>query len=177
MAPVLNSAGILTTLTDPLNKPHPRARPPCVGTKPTSTSDDPDGSFWMLFVVIAILGTNCGAAIYSTRHDPWAVAFVVASFLILVSLFYALRVFETQPIGSPGRAHAKGAVWTLVTLLTLMFSHRVAGLMPFPVAVAVWAMAGSTILGGFYILFICHDHGGVVATEEEEAAAKLAEIA
>jgi hypothetical protein len=101
----------------------------------------------------------------------------VASFLILVSLFYALRVFETQPLGSPGRAHAKGAVWTLATLLTLMFSHRVAGLMPFPVAVAVWAMAGSTILGGFYLLFICHDHGGVVATEEQEAAAKLTEIA
>ncbi|CAL4961727.1 unnamed protein product [Urochloa decumbens] len=163
-----------TSLIVPL-KPCERTKPcPCDegATKPTSASKPDGSSWWAPSFALVILGGNCGAAMYHSRHDPWAVAFVLASFLILASLFYALRVFETLPRGSPRRGHAKAAVWSLSTVLTLMFSHRVAGLMPFPVAAVVWAMAGSTILAGFCMLFVCRD-----ATEAEEAPAKLADIA
>ncbi|CAO1945764.1 unnamed protein product [Urochloa humidicola] len=169
---------IPTSLIVPL-KPSERTNPcPCDegATKPTSASNPDDGSSSSCWaapsVALVILGGNCGAAIYHSRHDPCAVAFVLASFLILASLFYALRVFETLPRGSPRRSHAKAAVWSLSTVLTLMFSHRVAGLMPFPVAAVVWAVAGSTILAGFYMLFVCRD-----ATAEEAPPAKLADIA
>ncbi|XP_062206685.1 uncharacterized protein LOC133908596 [Phragmites australis] len=163
---------IQTSLTKPLKPCQPTK--PCDGTKPASASGDRHGSSLTPVFAFIILGANCAAAIYNSRHDPWAVAFVLASFLILVSLFYALRVFETLPRGSPRRAHAKAAVWSLSTVLTLMFSHRVAALLPLPVAVVVWVMAGSTIFAGFYMLFVCRDDRGAT---EEEAPAKLADIA
>jgi hypothetical protein len=37
-----------------------------------------------------------------------------------------------------------------------MFSYKVAVLMPLPVALVIWAMAASVIIGGFYAFFIFH---------------------
>lgn len=55
-----------------------------------------------------------------------------------------------------------------------MFTYRVAALMPFPVAVVVWAMSVFTILAGFYMFFVCSDE---VKAAPEERPAKVSDMA
>lgn len=70
-------------------------------------------------------------------------------------------MFERLPRGSPKRLHVKAVVWVLTATLTVMFSQRVAAMMPAPVAVIVWVMAAATILAGFYMFFLCQDEASV----------------
>ena len=79
---------------------------------------------------------------------------MVFSYLDLVTLFYLLHQFEKTPPLSPRREHMKMEVWLLTTMLTAAFSYKVAEIMPFPVQVLVWAVAGLTVLGGFYAFFL-----------------------
>lgn len=97
---------------------------------------------------------NSGMAIHRSQGDAGSVAFVAVSYLDLLSLFYCLRLYEKSPHNSSQRKIIKVIVWSLTTVLTVMFSYKVAALMPLPVAVIVWAMASATILGGFYAFFV-----------------------
>lgn len=97
---------------------------------------------------------NSGMAIHRSQGDAGSVAFVAVSYLDLLSLFYCLRLYEKSPHNSSQRQIIKVIVWSLTTVLTVMFSYKVAALMPLPVAVIVWAMASATILGGFYAFFV-----------------------
>ncbi|TVU07957.1 hypothetical protein EJB05_41336, partial [Eragrostis curvula] len=116
-----------------------------------------DGFSWLTVLGFGFLTFNSGMAIYRSDRDPATVAFVVVSYLILVLLFLCLRLFERAPRDSPRREWLKACVWVLTTLLTVMFSHKVAAVMPPLVAVVVWAMAFATIAGGFYAFFIFQD--------------------
>uniref|UniRef100_A0A0D9V4W9 Uncharacterized protein n=1 Tax=Leersia perrieri TaxID=77586 RepID=A0A0D9V4W9_9ORYZ len=162
--PVSNQA----SLHEPLDRT-------CKGAVEPSCSSDPgkDSSCTSAFA-FTILAGNCGAAIYHSRRDPWSVAFVLAAFLVLLLLFYALRVFESLPHGSPRRVYVKAAVWVLTTVLTTMFSYRVATLMPFPVAVIVWALAGCTIVAGFCLFFVCRDEVEPAAEENPVEVSDMA---
>ncbi|KAL6606622.1 hypothetical protein ACP70R_042275 [Stipagrostis hirtigluma subsp. patula] len=93
-------------------------------------------------------------ALHRSRGDAAATSFVVASYASLLLLFHCLRRFEAAPPESEARDRAKAGVWLFTTVLTAMFSWRVAALMPLPVAAGVWLMAASTVLGGFYALFL-----------------------
>ncbi|XP_062230226.1 uncharacterized protein LOC133927854 [Phragmites australis] len=93
-------------------------------------------------------------AISRSRGDTAAISFVVASYASLVLLFYSLRRFETAAPASAARDRARVGVWLTTTLLTAMFSWSVAALMPWLVAAGVWLMAASTVVGGFYALFL-----------------------
>ncbi|CAL5048399.1 unnamed protein product [Urochloa decumbens] len=120
--------------------------------------DNGDGGFsWLTALGFGFLTFNSGMAIHRSDGEPGAVVFVVASYLDLVFLFACLRVFERTPRDSPRREWLKAAVWALTTLLTVMFSHKVASIMPPVVALVVWAMAFITIAGGFYAFFIHKD--------------------
>ncbi|XP_006644613.1 uncharacterized protein LOC102710920 [Oryza brachyantha] len=121
------------------------------------------------FTIVAV---NCGTAIYHSRRDPWSVAFVLAASVMLLSLLCLLRVFESLPPGSSSGRRIKAGVWAVSTALTVMFSHRVAALMPFPVAAVIWGLAGSTIVAGFCMLFVCR---GEVETVAEEIPPKVSE--
>ena len=129
--------------------------------------DDGDGGgfSWLTALGFAFLTFNSGMAIYRSDGDRGAVAFVVASYLDLVLLFACIRIFERTPRESPRRGVLKACVWGLTTLLTVMFSHKVAAIMPPLVALVVWAMAFATIGGGFYAFFIHRDK----AAQLEEA--------
>ncbi|XP_025812269.1 uncharacterized protein LOC112889725 [Panicum hallii] len=119
---------------------------------------------WLTALGFTFLTFNSGMAIYRSQRDPGSVAFVVVSYLDLVLLFACLRIFERTPRESPRRGWLKVCVWGLTTLLTVMFSHKVAAIMPPLVALVVWAMAFATIGGGFYAFFI---HGDKTAQLEE----------
>ncbi|KAF8652125.1 hypothetical protein HU200_063075 [Digitaria exilis] len=120
---------------------------------------------WLTALVFAFLTFNSGMAIYRSDGDRGSVAFVVVSYLDLVLLFVCLRLFERAPRDSPHREWLKACVWGLTTLLTLMFSHKVAAIMPPLVAMVVWAMAFATIGGGFYAFFIHRDKTAQVEAE------------
>lgn len=95
-----------------------------------------------------------GNSIMAIHKSPKDAAFVVTSYVSLVLLFYCLRWFEAARHGSASRDRARRGVWLTTTLLTAMFTWRVAALMPWPVAVGVCFMGASTVAGGFYALFL-----------------------
>ncbi|KAJ3686540.1 hypothetical protein LUZ61_015704 [Rhynchospora tenuis] len=128
---------------------------PLVTSSPQSYSKMENDNFsWLTAMGFAFLTFNSGMAIYRSKGDAGSVAFVAVSYLDLLSLFYCLRLYEKSPHNSSQRRIIKAIVWSLTTLLTVMFSYKVAALMPLPVAVVVWAMASATILGGFYAFFL-----------------------
>ncbi|KAL6627100.1 hypothetical protein ACP70R_030826 [Stipagrostis hirtigluma subsp. patula] len=111
---------------------------------------------WLPSLGFAFLSFNCGMAVYRSIDDPSSVAFVVVSYLALILLFRCLHLFERQPPGRAGRRGLKAAVWALSTLLTLMFSYKVAAVMPPWAQLLVWAMGVFTIVAGFYAFFLAH---------------------
>ncbi|KAG0532345.1 hypothetical protein BDA96_04G100200 [Sorghum bicolor] len=94
------------------------------------------------------LSFNSGMAIYRSDGDTGAIAFVAFSYMDLVLLFVCLRSVEPST-----RSKLKAAVWVLTASLAIMFSYKVAAVMPLAVAVVVWAMAGATVVGCYYAFF------------------------
>jgi hypothetical protein len=95
-----------------------------------------------------VLACNSGLAIYNS----WGDALLADAALVL--LFLCLREFEQD--GGRGREDAKikAAVWALTTLLTAMFTSRVAPVMPPAVGAVVWVMAVAMTAGGFWAFFL-----------------------
>ncbi|XP_062224624.1 uncharacterized protein LOC133923217 [Phragmites australis] len=118
--------------------------------------EDREGAWPSLLTIVgfAFLTFNSAMAVYSSNRDVGTISFVVFSYLDLVLLFYFLRQYERTLPESPRREHIKMVVWLLTTMLTAAFSYKVAAIMPLPVQVLVWAMAGATVLGGFYAFFV-----------------------
>ncbi|TKW37254.1 hypothetical protein SEVIR_1G036000v4 [Setaria viridis] len=115
------------------------------------------GSFpWLTVAGFGFLTFNSGMAVYRSQGDRGAVAFVAFSYLDLLALFYCLRRYEGAEPGSALRDRLKVAVWLLTTALTILFSYKVAAVMPVAAAVVVWLMAFATVAGGFYGFF-CHE--------------------
>jgi hypothetical protein len=108
---------------------------------------------WLSTLGLAFLSFNCGMAIYRSIHDPYAVAFIVVAYLALLLMFRCLHLLERQPPRRRG-APLKAAVWGLATLLTFMFSYKVAAVMPVWGQALIWTMASLTTVAGFYAFFI-----------------------
>ncbi|OEL19250.1 hypothetical protein BAE44_0019731 [Dichanthelium oligosanthes] len=104
----------------------------------------------------AYLSFNSGMAIHRSQGDRGAIAFVSFSYLDLLALFYCLSRFESAEPGSALRDRLKVAVWLLTTALTVLFSYKVAAVMPAAVALVVWIMAFGTVARGF-LTFFCYD--------------------
>uniref|UniRef100_A0A0D9WLT1 Uncharacterized protein n=1 Tax=Leersia perrieri TaxID=77586 RepID=A0A0D9WLT1_9ORYZ len=116
---------------------------------------DPNGrSAWISRAGLGILTVNSGLAIYRSRRDAAALAFVAGSYVALLLLFSSLAAYERAAPGSPARARLKRAVWGLSTAVTAAFAWKVAAFMPPPVAAVVWGLAVATSLGGFVALFV-----------------------
>ncbi|KAJ1254359.1 hypothetical protein BS78_K077800 [Paspalum vaginatum] len=109
----------------------------------------------LLVVGFLFLTGNSLVAIRRSDGDAAAVSFVVASYVCLLAMFYCLRWFEAAQPGSASRGRARVGVWLATTLLTAMFSWRVAAIMPSPmVAAGVCFIGASTAAGGFYTMFL-----------------------
>ncbi|OEL16309.1 hypothetical protein BAE44_0022672 [Dichanthelium oligosanthes] len=108
---------------------------------------------WLPSLGFAFLSFNCGMAVYRSWDDLSSVAFVVVAYVALILLFRCLHLLERAAPGRQGR-WLKTAVWALSTLLTLMFSSKVAAIMPLWAQLLVWAMGIFTILAGFYAFFL-----------------------
>ncbi|CAL4889174.1 unnamed protein product [Urochloa decumbens] len=122
--------------------------------RPAPEDREGHGPSVLTLLGFGFLTFNSVMAVYRSNGDVAAISFVGFSYLDLVMLFFCLRWYERTPEESPRREHLKMAVWLLTTMLTAAFSYKVAAIMPFPVQVLVWAMAGVTVLGGFYAFFL-----------------------
>jgi len=112
---------------------------------------------WLTALGFVFLTFNSGMAVYRSNRDAGSVLFVAVSYLDLVALFACLRLYERLDRHSPRRERIKAAVWALTTLLTVMFTYKVAEVMPLAVKLLVWAMAAATTFGGFYAFFVHND--------------------
>ncbi|AQK91217.1 hypothetical protein Zm00014a_026878 [Zea mays] len=104
---------------------------------------------WLPSLGFAFLSFNCGMAVYRSWDDPYAVAFVLAAYAALVLLFRCLHLLERRR-----DQRLKLAVWGLSTLLTLMFSYKIAAVMPPWAQLLVWGMGILTVVAGFYAFFV-----------------------
>ncbi|CAN6172482.1 unnamed protein product [Urochloa humidicola] len=125
--------------------------------------DDAPQAAWLLRAGLLVLTLSSGAALCRARAagDAAAAAFVTASYVALLLLLVCLRAYERAPPGEAGgggrmdRTRIRRAVWSLSTLLTVMFAARVAAvMMPYwPAALLVWGLAAATAVGGFVAMF------------------------
>jgi hypothetical protein len=112
------------------------------------------GSFpWLPAAGVVYLTLSSAMALHRCWPDPGDVAFVVSAYVDLVLLFCCLRRYERAEPGSSLRERLKLAVWLLTSALTLLFSYKVAAVMPAAVAAIVWLMGLTTICGGFLAFF------------------------
>nr|CAB3475609.1 unnamed protein product [Digitaria exilis] len=129
-------------------------RPASRRTADPSPAMDRDGRpGWLPSLGFAFLSFNCGMAVYRSWEDPWSVAFVVVAYVALIVLFRCLHLLERAGHRGAGQG-PKLAVWGLSTLLTVMFSYKVAAIMPLWGQLLVWAMGIFTVVAGFYAFFL-----------------------
>jgi hypothetical protein len=95
------------------------------------------------------------------RGDAWVVAaFVAATTVLVIALLATVRAHE-RAREERRRSLFKAAAWAQSAVLTAIFAHRVAAALAQAapaMACLVWTMAGTTIAGGFYCLFL-HGRG------------------
>lgn len=109
------------------------------------------------WIGLSFLTYNSAMAVYRSQDDFYAISFVLTAYLSLLLLFWCLRSIERAGPNAPQRGRLKAYVWFLCTLLTGMFSYKVAAVMPWPVDLVVWGLASSVIIGGFYVFFLHRD--------------------
>ena len=120
--------------------------------------DDAHADAWLVGAGILVLTLSSGAAACRAAGDAASIAFVLAGYVTLLLLLACLRAYGRAPPGEAAvdgrRGRLRRAVWSLSTLLTVMFAWRVAAVMPsWPAALLVWALAAATTVGGFVALF------------------------
>ncbi|PWZ32831.1 hypothetical protein Zm00014a_031976 [Zea mays] len=103
------------------------------------------------------------------RGDAWVVAFVAAATVLVTALVATVRAHDrAREEGRRGLFRA--VAWAQSAALTAMFAHRVAALPQAPaMACLVWTMAGGTIAGGFYCIFLRGRDGAVVGAGGRDA--------
>ena len=121
--------------------------------------DDDAHAACLVVAGFLVLTLSSGAAVCraAAAGDTTSVAFVVAGYATLLLLLACLRAYERAPSGEAAdgrRGRLRRAVWSLTTLLTVMFAWRVAAVMPnWPAALLVWALAAATTVGDSVSLF------------------------
>ncbi|CAD6341824.1 unnamed protein product [Miscanthus lutarioriparius] len=111
------------------------------------------------FTAILVLTVTCAAAIHkaAAAGDVASVAFVAVSYGAVLLLHRTLGAYETAAgapdegaaAAEPERERLRRRVWALSALLTALFAWKVAGVVPWPAGVLVWAATSS---GGFFAL-------------------------
>ncbi|CAN6202578.1 unnamed protein product [Urochloa humidicola] len=106
-------------------------------------------------IVFVTLTSAVSAYRAAAAGDAASAAFVGVSYATLLLLFRRLRVYKRLPPEEDDRrARLRREVWALCTMLTVLFSWKVAAVMlSWPVAAVVWAMAALTTAGGYAALF------------------------
>ncbi|CAN6165134.1 unnamed protein product [Urochloa humidicola] len=109
---------------------------------------------------VVLLTVTCSAAAYRSvaAGDVASVAFVIVSYSAFLLLLRFLRAYDdlvmaAEAVAADDRERLRRKVWALCTLLTAMFAWKVAGVMPRPVAIGVWAAAVAASAGGFVLMF------------------------
>ncbi|KAL6606207.1 hypothetical protein ACP70R_041860 [Stipagrostis hirtigluma subsp. patula] len=84
--------------------------------------------------------------------DPAEAAADAFPYIVLLLLFWSVRLFQLSPPGSAARRRARFAIWVLTSSLTASATWKWAKFLPLPLAVAGWIMAAAGIGFGLYLL-------------------------
>jgi hypothetical protein len=116
----------------------------------------------VILTAILLLTATCAAAIHraAATGDIASVAFVAVSYGALLLLHRTLGAYETAAgapeedaaAAEPERERLRRRVWALSALLTALFAWKVAGVVPWPAGVLVWAATAATSAVGFFAL-------------------------
>ncbi|KAJ0960010.1 hypothetical protein J5N97_000231 [Dioscorea zingiberensis] len=108
---------------------------------------------WLPTIGMVFLTVNYIVAVYRSINDPWTVMFVITAYASVVLLVFYMRIIEKTPEMKRG-VRMKATVWTLASTLIVLFTYRVALMMPLFLAIIVWLMACVIVFGGFYSLLV-----------------------
>uniref|UniRef100_A0A0E0BYB7 Uncharacterized protein n=1 Tax=Oryza meridionalis TaxID=40149 RepID=A0A0E0BYB7_9ORYZ len=135
-----------------------------------------DGDNALLPCVIAgfLVAGHVAACTYRAAAEPRDLAFVAAAYTMLALLLYCVSRFEALAADGPAAAVARERlrlpVWALSTALTVLFSSRVASMMPPPLNALVVAMSVVVTVGGFCLLFLSNAGEDDGDDDDDEAA-------
>ncbi|KAK8940129.1 hypothetical protein KSP40_PGU010973 [Platanthera guangdongensis] len=116
---------------------------------------------------VGLFTFNSIVSIRRSIHDPWTVAYVAVSYVDILLLYCCFHLVERTAPGEDRRLNRlKKAVWSLASILILMFACRVSTLTIPALAVLVWVMSAITMAGGFYAMFLYKE-----TPEKEDPAA------
>jgi hypothetical protein len=105
-------------------------------------------------LAFALFLLNSGVAL--RRAHAWVAAFVAGATVLVIALIATVRAHERER-EERRRGLFKAAAWAQSAALTAIFAHRVAATLAQAapaMSCLVWTMAGTTIAGGFYCLFV-----------------------
>ncbi|KAK1259353.1 hypothetical protein QJS04_geneDACA021923 [Acorus gramineus] len=113
------------------------------------------GSPVMAFNILILTFSSIIAA-YRAKGDLWTISFVVSVYTMLVLLFWCLQASMKVPADSNNvKKMYHVLIWSLGALLNIMLSYKVCSILPFAMALIIWAMACFSVVSTFYAFFVC----------------------
>ena len=115
----------------------------------------PSSALAALALALFLLNSSVAMRRALGRGDAWVAAFVAGATVLVTALLATVRAHE-RAREERRRGLFKAAAWAQSAALTAIFAHRVAAALAQAPAMAclVWTMAGTTIAGGFFCLFL-----------------------
>ncbi|KAK1298714.1 hypothetical protein QJS10_CPB14g00408 [Acorus calamus] len=142
----------MDTKSLPTAKLVPAASLPPNKTSPIKFSGTLFISFFFLFI-------NSAYAIYRSRDDVCAIAFIVVANAALVLLFLCIHGYEKAREGSEQQMRYRIAIWLLGASLNAGFAYKASTFMPLALGAILWSLAGISTLGSFYLFFVLPSKG------------------
>ncbi|KAK1308441.1 hypothetical protein QJS10_CPA09g01087 [Acorus calamus] len=127
---------------------------------------DQDDSTTILNLIISCMGSvlpmaililQSMMAIHRSRNNGIIISFIVFVDVVIALLFCSINAHEKAPVGSKQREKHKIFIWFLATLLNVGFAYRVTMMMPFVLALVLWALVAVTTVGTFHLYFLRPD--------------------
>ncbi|KAK1280367.1 hypothetical protein QJS04_geneDACA003092 [Acorus gramineus] len=112
-----------------------------------------------LLICFFFLFINSAHAIYRSRDDICAIAFIVVANAALVLLFLCIHGHEKAPEGSEQQMRYRTAIWLLGASLNAGFAYKASTVMPLALGAILWSLAGISTLGSFYLFFVLPSKG------------------
>ncbi|XP_066325011.1 uncharacterized protein [Miscanthus floridulus] len=122
---------------------------------------------WLPEVVgFSVLTFNSAMAAYRSWGDAEAIFFVASTYFTIVSLFFAVQLFQAAPPNSRRKNGLMVSIWILTMSLTFGFVYQIMGTNAKPalqLALLLWAMPAAR--GAYVYIVFCGRSGAPLGEE------------